>query len=271
MCSCAVESTKAEFQLLPTDREERELELVEVYVSQVKECHTQEGLQFLKQLQPHPVSLDHLKCFHRSILPHDKSLRILLCPVSQFEDADALREIISKAGLSDVLDPVAVKVSRHAPITRAQFDEWRILWPCIFRNETRKEVLLTDSETAMCRRFAGLLRERFRQTDSDRALPQERSSPNDPVCTYNSLAMIVDPKSEKIIAEAIDERLTKQHPLRHAALIAIEKVGHANLEAKAVLNASQDSSLSDEEGASLKRKASSEADKGRCRIIGLWR
>jgi tRNA-specific adenosine deaminase 3 len=72
------------------------------------------------------------------------TLSVLLCPVSDQISIEQLLERAATAGLSDIIHPRIAKVSRHAPLTRAQFDAWRTLWPMNFRENRERQVILSD-------------------------------------------------------------------------------------------------------------------------------
>ncbi|CAM9706605.1 unnamed protein product [Discosporangium mesarthrocarpum] len=134
------------------------------------------------------------------------------------------------------LKPVTRIVPELAPRTRRQFDEGQALWPMLFHHSTSEDALQAARQiTEHERRLAGcFMREALRDAVAGRELNGGRPTVG---------AVIVNPGTEKIVAAAWRGRHAEgggvsatlfngQHPLGHAIMLCIAKVGHALLAGK---------------------------------------
>ncbi|RKP04433.1 cytidine deaminase-like protein [Thamnocephalis sphaerospora] len=120
---------------------------------------------------------------------------------------ELLLEQIATADLSQVIQPRVVKVSRYAPLTRAQFDAWRPLWPMNFREHRERFAGFNEEELACAtthmRRAIQLAVDAKEQGESSMA------------------AILVDPTENRLVACAHDTRNADGHPLHHAVMNCI--------------------------------------------------
>lgn len=113
-------------------------------------------------------------------------------------------------GFEQLIHPTIVSVSRHAPLNRQQYEAWKHLWPMTFREDTRQDPKFTQDD-----------------------IQQINSHMQALLNTYTNIsARIVDPQTNKVLAEAQDTREADAHPLHHAAMNCIDEVARIQLQDK---------------------------------------
>lgn len=101
-----------------------------------------------------------------------------------------------------------VQVPKLAPILRVEYDEWKSYWPMNFyeRSDLIDELDETDQQYAL---------ERLKQLEEF-------------MKNNSNMAIIVHPVKNEIMALGFDDRL--HHPLKHAAMNAIQVVAEKEVE-----------------------------------------
>ncbi|KAI8048390.1 cytidine deaminase-like protein [Syncephalis plumigaleata] len=226
-------------ELVLSEAETRELETVEVYVSSIDPKSVSTVLKFAERKLPTFTRLNHLKRIRRTYPnPEDKqhfTLTILLCPIQETDDTEALsmtelQSRIDAADLTTIIKPSSALVSRHAPLTRAQYEAWRVNWPINFREHVQRTQLpmgdeLNRHETWMRKtikeatRQSNAISQDCSNTTNTRTVNKDHQQP-----TIISTAMMVNPTNNQLIAMAHDTRDIDKHPLHHAVMNCIEMV-----------------------------------------------
>ncbi|CAG2199427.1 ADAT3 [Mytilus edulis] len=111
-----------------------------------------------------------------------------------------------------VSKPYMVKVPKLPPLTRQQYNNAVQYWPCSFHEDKRITRLLNRS-------FFNAEEVKCIHKNMEEAISVAKSS----VYKLHIGAVIVDPKSDTIIAKSCDLRQGK-HPLQHAVMVAIDQV-----------------------------------------------
>ncbi|KAK2156472.1 hypothetical protein LSH36_212g00038 [Paralvinella palmiformis] len=174
--------------------------------------------------------LQHLKRVKKDLSNKDHPLSVLLCPDDKNQSSEdgnpkpchrtpSLRELCPAIDLPDdvVGGTYTVLVPSRAPLTRAQFEAASAVWPTTFHEDKYISRLLTGpiltceeqeyAEDYM--KFAITVARRGRQLQQDSA-----------GCSDG--CVIVDPNTKKLLIAA--HPVTKQHPLHHAVMVAIDLV-----------------------------------------------
>ncbi|KAI8140794.1 cytidine deaminase-like protein [Fennellomyces sp. T-0311] len=189
-----------------SDDHTRELETVNVYVTDVEPKQTKQVLGFIQKQLPPLLNLEHCRRVRRTTHPDSNiELTLLLCQ----ESAIAADEIIKRAseqGLGELIQVKIAAVPRYAPLNRKQFEAWKHLWPIVFREDTRLDPKFTKSDISVI----------------ETHLQQIASLGSGSV-----YARIVDPTSNQVIAEGADTRQVSHHPLHHAVMNCVDAVAIA--------------------------------------------
>nr|KAJ3418788.1 adenosine deaminase, tRNA-specific 3 [Polyrhizophydium stewartii] len=169
-------------------------------------------------------ALQHLK----RVRPANGMQQVILAPVAE-STLSELELLLARSGIDTHGDSGAtidqVAVSRWAPATRAQFDDWKERWPMSFRlAAAERSDALSDAEVAAAQRFMQLALD---------AAEDAAAAGDEPVG-----AVMADPKSGVVVARASDLRRT-HHPLMHATMACIEAVASAERARRAREAASQ--------------------------------
>ncbi|KAI1313805.1 tRNA-specific adenosine deaminase subunit tad3 [Mortierella claussenii] len=124
-------------QVLP-DIETRPLETVNVYIATIDPKKTNHVLKFIRNQLPATKGLDHLKQIRRHTATEAiGQLDIILCQESAitFEELTAL---LTKFELATHVKPRIHGVPLYPPLTREQFEIWKLAWPTAFREDTSR-------------------------------------------------------------------------------------------------------------------------------------
>ncbi|KAJ1648988.1 tRNA-specific adenosine deaminase subunit tad3 [Dispira simplex] len=200
--------------LLPPE-ETRALETVQVYVTNVVPTDTQRVRKFAQANLPKLTNLEHVRRFQRTTTAHNDddpkafTLSYILCAASEISLAE-LHHRIQFAELQDLIQPFTVNVSKYPPYNRVQFEAWKKIWPLVYRERPERNFTLSAHEVQQFQKFI-----RLAQTQA-----QQASFRNDAAVG----AVVVDPKSSRVLAQAADTRYSSRHPLQHAIMNAIEQV-----------------------------------------------
>ena len=103
-----------------------------------------------------------------------------------------------------------------APLSRKQFDIVRSTWPCHFHEDKNLESLLNQTRPNIWSEKS--FKKHIERIEKTIELAQKCSD-------EQSAAIVVDPVRDAIVAQVEDSR--HKHPLRHAAMNAIDAVAHA--------------------------------------------
>lgn len=125
-----------------------------------------------------------------------------------------LPEAVSAIVQQHKLQLQIVKVPKHPPASREQWKDWNQVWPISWR----KPELTAVTAASAAAQAVTADEEQQMHAWMDRAFTlAEANEASGGVC---NAAVIVDPVSGEVIAEGQDG--TKQHPLRHAIMAAID-------------------------------------------------
>ncbi|KAG9285885.1 hypothetical protein G9A89_013310 [Geosiphon pyriformis] len=206
-----IESETCPFTLVLSDEETRSLETVDVYVSDIEPKETGRAIKFIRTKCPSSKDLEHAKSIKRMPLNDGGfTLTIILCPTSliTFQDLEAL---IRSNGLDKVLSPRTEKISKYPPYTKAQFEEWRRLWPLNFRENPKSVINLNKKDIE---KYNGYMNKAIELAAEAKIKGEEPIG-----------CLIIDPNNDTIFAESHDTRVETSHPLRHALLNCINHIG----------------------------------------------
>ncbi|KAI9595291.1 cytidine deaminase-like protein [Syncephalis fuscata] len=234
MSDTVLESPRVKtLELVLSEAETRELETVDVYVTQVDPKAVSTVLRFAEKQLPPCTQLNHLKRIRREWPdPQRKDqfvLTILLCPVQEIKDTapltlTELQTRIDTAELSSLINPTVAAVPRHAPLTRTQFDTWRVHWPMNFREHVERTNLPSGDELKKHEdwmRHTIQLAKEYSSTITNTTSTITRTSQT---CIATPTAIVVNPTTQQIMAVGYDTRVIDQHPLHHAIMNCIEAV-----------------------------------------------
>ncbi|RIB15149.1 cytidine deaminase-like protein [Gigaspora rosea] len=197
------------FRKVPSDEEERGLETVDVYISDVEPAETGRVLKFVQIHCPQAESLDRVKRIRK--VTHDQgfTLNVLICLTSSIT-LDNLKLLIKQHDLESILSLRIHQISKYPPVTRVQFEEWNRLWPINFREDPRRDSRFSSEEIELLRNH--MIR-------AIKLADIARSKGEVPVG-----CVIVDPEKAEIMCESHDTRTSSNHPLKHAVLNCINQV-----------------------------------------------
>lgn len=194
-----------------SDETTRTLSTIDVYVADLHEpkfCNTIMRL-FSTQYPMHFETLGHLRRIKRVTESH---FVILIGTVDSIDVKEFNEFIQSSPEKLPQLTPYITQVSKYRSRTRQQYDEWRQLWPMIYKEYVNERIIpFTNDELINIGKFMARAETLSRKSTSDHLIG----------------VVIVDPKTEPptILAECFDTRdLIHGNPLHHAVMNAIETV-----------------------------------------------
>ncbi|KAI9316090.1 cytidine deaminase-like protein [Dichotomocladium elegans] len=207
-----------------SDDHTRDLETLEVYVTSVEPQQTKAVLGFVHKHLPPVRNLEHCRRVRKTVLSDSTfQLTLLLCEASALTLED-LKAKIHEHGFDGIISPERLPVSRHAPLNRAQFEAWKHLWPLVYREDTRQDPKFSSVDIMTIQ-------------ENMRALLLEAASG-----AIVARARVVDPATNRLVAQGEDTRSASGHPLHHAVMNCIDAVAKKE--------------RGDETGGRLKRKSS---------------
>ncbi|CAG8517021.1 9867_t:CDS:2 [Cetraspora pellucida] len=196
------------FRKVPSDEEERRLQTVDVYISDVEPKETGRILRFVQTHCPQSEILDHVKRIRK--VSHDQGfiLNVLICLTASIT-LDDLKLLIKQHDLESILSLRVHQISKYPPITRAQFEEWNRLWPINFREDPRRGSRFSSEEIEILR---------YHMIRAIQLADIARSKGEIPVG-----CVMIDPRRIEIMYESHDTRTSSNHPFRHAILNCINQ------------------------------------------------
>ncbi|KAI8603430.1 cytidine deaminase-like protein [Dissophora ornata] len=195
-------------QVLP-DAETRPLEPENVYIATIEPSNTNNVLKFVRSKLPPTKGLDHLKQIRKATQDTAIKLDIILCQESAITSKD-LAQLIEEAGLSKIVVPRIHAVPMYPPLTRNQFEIWKMAWPITFREDMSRHPEISDSELETIMGHMRYTWELIEHATSQGEVP--------------SIAAIVDPATQQVLATSFDTRNSTRHILNHAIMNCIEAV-----------------------------------------------
>ncbi|XP_063427462.1 probable inactive tRNA-specific adenosine deaminase-like protein 3 isoform X2 [Mytilus trossulus] len=191
----------------------RSLELVDIFVCTIKD--KKKTSEIVKNICKHlPLDkLSHLKRV-RSNTNQANELQIIVAEnyKEDFLTNTWLDLCENNPVYCHVSKPYMVKVPKLPPLTRQQYNNAVQYWPCSFHEDKRITRLLNRS-------FFSAEEVRHIYKNMEEAISVAKSS----LYKVHIGAVIVDPKSDTIIAKSCDLRQGK-HPLQHAVMVEIDQV-----------------------------------------------
>lgn len=165
---------------------------------------------FASKYLPPLQKLEHCKRVRKTVLESGKfTLSLLLCQADAISLED-LQKLLKEYGYDQLMQPSVVPVSRHPPLNRQQYEAWKHLWPMTYREDTRQDPKFTQDD-----------------------IQQINSHMQALFDTYTNIsARVVDPQTNKVVAEAQDTREADGHPLHHAVMNCIDEVARIQLQDK---------------------------------------
>ncbi|OAD66053.1 hypothetical protein PHYBLDRAFT_152857 [Phycomyces blakesleeanus NRRL 1555(-)] len=183
------------FREVLSDEQSRDLETVDAYITNVEPKETNNVIKFIQRYLPPLEGLEHCKRIRRSVISEKGKCSAI--------SLDALESLVREHDMTKEIKPAVIRLSKHAPKNRQQYEAWKHLWPMTFREDTRNDPKFTLEELEA-------IKEHMKQL-IDNSCGQMR-------------ARIVDP-SGKVMAEESDTRAETVHPLHHAVMNCIDTVG----------------------------------------------
>eukprot|EP00210_Caulerpa_lentillifera_P005885 g5627.t2 len=182
-----------------------ELELTEVYVTQIPKQFASDAIHELNRIAPLP-ELRHLKRL-RSLTSNNSTLLELLLyqtsPVSTDRLPDQLEEFVKTRNL----EIYKKHVPRHPPLTRELWNEWKVHWPITWRPMAESSTLAALPE----------FQERAERYMNQVMTLMETSS-------AANACIAVNPNTNQVIGEGFD-----QSEWKHAAMDVIESIARDDL------------------------------------------
>ncbi|KAJ2663587.1 tRNA-specific adenosine deaminase subunit tad3 [Coemansia sp. RSA 1200] len=221
---------------VPVAEETQRLETQLVYTASVTAKRVSRVLQFAAKRLPKLEGIEHVKRVKRiAVNPEDPCrnpglLQVVLCQCSKITraqldatvEADAeLQMSAAKEEEDGTLRITTHRVPSTAPCTRAQFDEWRALWPVAYRplSQLKPPVFGAQERAYVCRSLELVVQ----MCEESRVLGTQCAE----------FVVVANPVTQADVAQSADRTAVDRHPLRHAVMCCIAMV--AETETKKVL------------------------------------
>ncbi|KAF9346078.1 adenosine deaminase, tRNA-specific 3, partial [Mortierella sp. NVP85] len=140
--------------------------------------------------------------------------------------SENLVQLLKEAGLN--AQPRIHGVPKYPPLTRLQFEVWKMAWPITFRDDMNRHPEITESELET-------IMNNMRYTwDQTRLAIAQGEVP--------SIAVVIDPATQRVLATTCDTRNSTRHVLNHAIMNCVEAVAKRERERAPNSNEGQPSS-----------------------------
>lgn len=180
------------------------MRLTNVYVGTIIDKQTTKKIMTIfKETYPMLIELGHLKRVKSSI---DSSLDFIICS----EEHKTLDELSKDININNFLTNIRIeKVPAFSPLTKNQFQQASIFWPCTFHEDKKIKELITGINISKKKKrhildYFSILNDR------------EKS-------LRKSCCLVVDPTLETILAISFDCS-NKTDPLQHAVMVALDMI-----------------------------------------------
>ncbi|KAK9789948.1 hypothetical protein WJX73_008362 [Symbiochloris irregularis] len=186
-------------------------------------------------------SLQHLKRVWKTTAGTPVKMRIILCRVLQPPDAarpdfggaavstaaephlpPALAQLVSDLAIA----PEQAAVPAHAPQTREQWAEWSQIWPITWRQPESTAMYLAQQAPQLTQQEQEGMRRHMQRVWDLSGCTTSAAGSSEGAAVGNA-CIIVDPVAGEAVAQGVDE--THAHPLRHAAMVAIDAAAQRDL------------------------------------------
>lgn len=209
-----------------SDAQAREVVPEAVYIGRITDVkRTAEVLKALQRWHPIPDDLQHCKRICRQRSCTSASVTSMAAPavcVLLFRpDRDDVSgksgkidssAALEAAGISDLIDNIQIaNVPLHAPLTRDQFEASSVLWSVSYHEDK-----------ALTRAIEGRLFSPTEITQIELYMRHAIAEAMSAATGARVGAVIVDPELNEVVAVAADQ--TDTHPLKHAAIAAVDAV-----------------------------------------------
>ncbi|KAG0370359.1 adenosine deaminase, tRNA-specific 3 [Gamsiella multidivaricata] len=124
--------------------------------------------------------------------------------------SEDLTRLLEESGLSAHVEPRLHAVPMHPPLTRNQFEIWKTAWPTTFREDMSRHPEISENEEETILGHVKYIWELAKQVASKGEVP--------------SIAAIVDPATQQVLATSHDTRNSTRHILNHAVMNCVEAV-----------------------------------------------
>ena len=180
------------------------MELTNVYVGTIiDKKNTKKMMTIFKEIYPMLVELSHLKRVKPSI---DSSLDFIICS----EEFKTIEELANDIAISNFLTNIRIeKVPAFNPLTKNQFQQATKFWPCTFHEDRKTKELIEGTNIS---------KEKRRLIVNYFSILTDREQ-----STRKSCCLVVDPKSESILAISLDCS-DQTDPLQHAVIVALDMI-----------------------------------------------
>ncbi|KAI9209366.1 cytidine deaminase-like protein [Polychytrium aggregatum] len=201
-----------------SDDYSRTLETIDVFVVDVEPKSTSTIIKLIGKEYP-LTALPHIKRIKRtppSESTTGEAILTIVLAVATETTAEQLKTLFQAHTAALKSDLRIQKVPKHPPLTPAQFDEWKKVWPVSFHDLQRSK----DEE------FDWSYLERAKQWMDmaiDEALTAKQNGER-PVG-----AVLVDPQSNKCISRSHDLQIAGAFKLKHAVMNCIEEASQLEL------------------------------------------
>ena len=180
------------------------MNLTNVYVGTIiDKKNTKKMMTIFKEKYPMLVELSHLKRVKPSI---DSSLDFIICS----EEYKTIEELSNDIVISNFLTNVRIeKVPAFNPLTKIQFQQASIFWPCTFHEDKKTKELIEGKNIS---------KEKRRHIQNYFSILNSREQS----CKKNC-CLVVNPKSETILATSFDCS-SKTDSLQHSVMVALDMI-----------------------------------------------
>ncbi|ORY80178.1 hypothetical protein LY90DRAFT_698004 [Neocallimastix californiae] len=195
----------------------RPLETIDICVASIEPKKTNDILKILSsKLSMVEMNIGHLKRIKKSE-KHEKMLDVIINTSTDMEKTEkSLKELLKNANINEdvIKDFRMCKASKYPAFTKDQFNEWKNVWPMIFKDhDSQHNIKLSDKDLENAKKWLSIA--------LDRAEEDKRQVPEN---KYNNCAVIVDPASSEVLAIETDNRIKCNHPLKHSVMECIKTI-----------------------------------------------
>jgi len=224
----------------------RPLETIDICIASIEPKKTNDILKVLSsKLSLVEMNIGHLKRIKKSE-KHEKMLDVIINISIDIEKTEKeLKELLKNANISEdsIKDFRLSKASKYPAFTKNQFNEWKNVWPMIFKDhDSQHNLKLSDQDLENAKKWLSVALKKAEENKIQ--IPDNK---------YNNCTVIVDPSSSEALAIETDNRIESNHPLKHSVMECIKSISEIHC-------GKNDEDTNSEDPVSKKRKLNSEVN-----------
>ncbi|ORX75574.1 cytidine deaminase-like protein [Anaeromyces robustus] len=195
----------------------RPLQTIDICIASVEPKKTNDILKILSsKLSMVDMNIGHLKRIKKSE-KHEKLLDVIINTSADVSKTEKdIKELFKNNNINEdaIKDFRLCQASKYPAYTKSQFNEWKNVWPMIFKDhDSQHNLKLSEEDLEKAKKWLNIALEKAEKDKSE--VPNNQ---------FNNCTIIVDPSTSKVLAIETDNRIKCNHPLKHSVMECIKTI-----------------------------------------------